>query len=48
MKYVNTRTGAVIDTAFVISGGDWKELVDDKKEEKKSAKKISKKKSGDD
>lgn len=48
MKYINTKTGAVIDTAFVISGDNWKELVDEKKEEKKSAKKINKKKSGDD
>ncbi|HCS30662.1 MAG TPA: hypothetical protein DIW21_04885 [Enterococcus sp.] len=23
MRYVNTKTGAVIDSSFTISGGDW-------------------------
>ena len=23
MRYINTKTGAVIDSSFVISGGDW-------------------------
>jgi len=34
MKYINTTTGAVIETASIISGGDWK-LVEEKKKTKK-------------
>lgn len=37
MKYKNTKTGAIIDSPFKISGGDWVEL---KKEDKPKAKKV--------
>ena len=39
-KYVNTRTGAVIETASVCHGEDWEEL---KPAEKKPTKKPQKK-----
>lgn len=48
MKYMNTRTQAVIRTACVISGGDWV-LVEEqpKKTTKKTIKSETKKKSGE-
>ncbi len=30
MKYINTKTGAIIETPAKISGGDWKALKKDK------------------
>ena len=39
-KYVNTRTGAVVETASVCHGEDWEEL---KPAEKKPTKKPQKK-----
>ncbi len=47
MKYINTKTQAVIETACVLSGGYWKK-VDDEQPEKstktsKSTKKVVKK-----
>ena len=48
MRYINVKTGAVIESASVVSGGDWKPLVEEKKETaKKASKKTTKKKSGD-
>lgn len=37
MRYINTKTGAVIDSPFNISGGDWKlsEDIDNKIDETK-------------
>lgn len=29
MKYINTKTQAVIETACVISGGNWKAVVEE-------------------
>lgn len=48
MKYINTKTGAVIETACVISGGDWI-LVEEqpKGSTKKTVKKDTNKKSGE-
>lgn len=37
MKYRNTKTGAVIDSPCVISGGDW--ITDDPKPETKEPEK---------
>ena len=42
MKYRNEKTGAVIETASVIQGGDWKQ-VDEAPKPKKPAKKTPKK-----
>lgn len=42
MKYKNTKTGAVIETASVCSGGDWVEVR--KEPAKKTSKPQSKKK----
>ena len=36
MKYINTKTKSIIETACLINGGDWKPL-DEKKEENKKA-----------
>ena len=33
-KYVNTRTGAVVETASVCSGEDWEEQKENKPQEK--------------
>ena len=32
MKYINTKTGAIIDSPCIISGGDWINLEDEVKE----------------
>lgn len=44
-KYKNLKTQAVIETACVISGGNWVEL--EEKAAKKSSTKNTKKKSGE-
>ena len=47
MKYINTKTQVVIETACVLNGGDWKKMDDEqpKKSTKtsKSTKKVVKK-----
>lgn len=40
MKYINTVTGAVLETASVISGGDWKLVEEKKKAKKKESTKV--------
>ena len=49
MKYLNTKTQAVIETACVISGGDWVEVKEQPKTQKPKAatKQTTHKKSGD-
>lgn len=44
MKYRNTKTGAVIDSPCVISGGDWVTEVTEKVEPKEPEKKEPRKK----
>lgn len=45
MKYVNTKTGAVIETACVLKGGNWKIVEEQPKEAiKKTVNKGTKKK----
>lgn len=46
MKYRNTKTQAVIETACVVRGGDWV-VADEQPKEKKTTQKKSKKKSGE-
>ena len=41
-KYVNTRTGAVVETASVCSGEDWEEQKGSKPQKKPVAKKQQK------
>ena len=41
-KYINIKTQAVIETACVISGGDWV-VVTEQPKEKKATKKTTKK-----
>lgn len=41
-KYVNTRTGAVVETASVCSGEDWEEQKESKPQKKTAAKKQQK------
>ena len=45
-KYKNSRTGAVLITASIVSGGDWVEVVEKPAEKKKATtpKKTTKKK----
>lgn len=43
MKYMNTKTQAVIETACVISGGDWV-VMEEQPKPKKATKKTTKKK----
>lgn len=46
MKYINTKTGAVIETACVLKGGNWKIAEEQPKEtNKKTVTKGTKKKS---
>ena len=40
-KYVNTRTGAVVETASVCSGEDWEEQKESKPQKKTAAKKAA-------
>lgn len=48
MKYLNTKTQAVVETACVISGGDWVKVdKQPKKEPKTTVKKSAGKKSGE-
>lgn len=47
MKYINKKTQAVIETACVVSGGDWEVLEEQPKTDEKVIKKTSRKKSGD-
>lgn len=49
MKYLNTKTRAVIETACVISGGNWVEVKKQPKNTKPKAatKQITHEKSGD-
>ena len=48
MRYRNTRTQAVIETACELRGGDWvKEEVNQPKSEPKATKKTKPKKSGE-
>ncbi len=44
MKYRNERTGAVIETASVISGGDWKAVEEKPEKKPEPAKKAAAKK----
>ena len=44
MKYINTKTGAIIDSPCLISGGDWVEYDKREKVEKKPALKVEVKK----
>lgn len=37
MKYINTKTKAVIETACLINGGDWKPIEKKKEETKKTS-----------
>ncbi len=46
MKYINTKTRAVIETACVISGGNWVE-VDEQPKTTSDQKKNTRKKSGE-
>ncbi len=48
MKYINTKTQAVIETACVIKGGNWK-ILDEQQTEtnKKTVTKRTKKKGGE-
>lgn len=46
MKYINTKTQAVIETACVISGGDWVEA-DEQPKTASDPKKNTRKKSGE-
>lgn len=39
MKYINRKTGAVINTASAISGGDWEKAEQPKKPERNKPKK---------
>ena len=39
MKYKNTKTGAVIDSPFVIKGDNWEEIKPKPKPKKKAVKK---------
>lgn len=46
MRYVNTKTGAVLDTVSVVSGGDW--VAEPEKEKQKEEPKPRKpRKKGD-
>ena len=48
MKYVNVKTGAVVGTACIIKGGNWKVVEEQPKETaKKRTVKANKKKSGE-
>lgn len=47
MKYLNTETQAVIETACVLSGGDWVEVTEQPKRTKPKTVKKQEKKSGD-
>ena len=39
MRYKNTKTGAVIDSPFVIKGDNWEEIKPKQKPKKKAVKK---------
>lgn len=39
MKYKNTKTGAVIDSPFVIKGDNWEEIKPKPRSKKKTVKK---------
>lgn len=47
MRYLNHKTQAVIDTACVLSGGDWIEVKEQPKSTKSKSTTKTKKKSGD-
>ena len=48
MKYLNTKTQAVIETACVLSGGNWVKVEEQPKNTKpKNTKQGTQKKSGD-
>ena len=48
MKYINKKTQAVIETACVVSGGDWVKVEEQPKTEAKTTvKKTAHKKSGE-
>lgn len=48
MKYMNKKTRAVIETACVVSGGDWVKVEEQPKSEAKTTvKKATRKKSGE-
>jgi hypothetical protein len=50
MKYINTKTGAVLETACVINGGNWERVEESQPKESAkvpSKKKVSEKKSGE-
>ena len=46
MKYMNTRTGKVIDVPDVINGADWEPLTKEPKEEPKAEAKEEPKEKG--
>lgn len=43
MKYINKKTQVVIETACVISGGDWEKLEEKPRKKRTTAKPPSKK-----
>lgn len=45
MKYINKKTRAVIETACVVSGGNW--VLAEEQPKKKATRKTTKKKSGE-
>lgn len=47
MKYLNTKTQAVIETACVVSGGDWVPVKEQPKNTETTVKKTMRKKSGE-
>ena len=47
MRYKNTKTGAVIDSPFVIKGDNWEEIKPKPKPKKKTVKKDVETESGD-
>lgn len=47
MRYKNTKTGAVIDSPFVIKGDDWEEIKPKPKPKKKTVKKDVETESGE-
>ena len=47
MRYKNTKTGAVIDSPFVIKGDNWEEIKPKPKPKKKTVKKDVETESGE-
>lgn len=47
MRYKNTKTGAIIDSSCIISGGDWVKETKPKTTKKVESKEVKPKKGGD-